>query len=214
MTTEEIIKRYQQRSGYRLADYAEVALPIYSINVQALTMAHRRLPPIEEFVLRCLSMNIRSAAELSHFLGLEDQVIKSALAGLAQTDSIALTAPRGKQTWTLTSKGKATIETAEMVIPEERTIPIHFDALTRKPTLYRFQRPLKHRELEDEGLIEIDQIPPKRPQLLDITPFGIERVIRKFRAESEESRDVLAIRSLENIKRLYIRAIALLFKST
>jgi hypothetical protein len=50
--------------------------------------------------------------------------------------------------------------------------------------------------------------------LSEITPFGIERVIRKFRSESEESRDVLAVRALENVKRQYIRAIALLFKST
>lgn len=214
MTTEEIIKRYQLRSGYRLADFAEVALPIYSVNAQALTMAHRRLPPIEEFILRCLSKNICSTTELSQFLGLEEEVIKSALAGLAQTDSIALTAPKGMQAWTLTNKGNSTLETAELVIPEERSIPVHFDALTRKPTLYRFQRPMRHHELEDEGLIEIEQIPPKRPQLSEITPFGIERVIRKFRSESEESRDVLAVRTLENVKRQYIKALALLFKST
>lgn len=134
-----------------MADFAEVALPIYSVNVQALTMAHRRLPPIEEFILRCLAMGICSTTELSQFLGLDEEVIKSALAGLAQTDSIALTAPKGMQAWTLTNKGKSTLETAELVTPEERIIPVHFDALTRKPMLYRFQRPMRHRELEDEA---------------------------------------------------------------
>jgi hypothetical protein len=213
LTTEEIIKRYQQRSGFRLADYADVALPIYTVNVHALTMAHRRLPPIEEFVLRCLAMGFSSAAQLSGFLGLEEQVVRSALAGLAQTDSIALTAITGKQSWCLTKKGRATLDMAELVIPEERIFPIHFDAITRKPTLYRFEIPLKHHEITEEGLIEIEQIPPKRPQLVEVTPVEIERIIRFLRPDVEDRRDVLAVRALENVKRCYIRAIALLFRS-
>jgi hypothetical protein len=45
-------------------------------------------------------------------------VIKSALVTLAQTESIALTAPRGRQAWTLTPKGRTTLDTAELVLPK------------------------------------------------------------------------------------------------
>ncbi len=213
MTTDQIIARYKQRSGFRLADYAEVALPIYKLNVQALTLAHRRLPPIEEFILKCLGLNIVSVEAMKDFLGLEEEVIKSALVNLAQTESIALTAPRGKQAWALTAKGRATLETAELVTPEESTFPLHFDIITRKPALYRFQEPLKHKEALEEGLKEIEQGPRKHPQPGEISPLAIEKIIRATPGFTGQRRDVLAVRSLNNIKPSYIRALALVYRS-
>lgn len=211
MTTEQIIARYKQRNGFRLADYAEVALPIYTFNVQALTLAHRRLPPIDEFVLKCLALNISSIEDMISFLGLEEEVIKSALVALAQTESIALTAPHGKQSWTLTAKGKATLEVSELILPEQRTFPLHFDIMTRKPVLFRFQTPLKHREAEHDGLRVIEAGARKHPQLSEISPHAIEKILRATPGLADQRRDVLAIRSLDNIKPLYIQAIALFF---
>lgn len=213
MTTEQIIARYKQRSGFRLADYAEVALPIYALNVQALTLAHRRLPPIEEFILKCLALNISSVEGIKEFLGLEEAVLKSALVNLVQTDSVALTAPRGKQAWALTTKGKATLSTAELVAPEERTFSLHFDIITRKPALYRFQKPFKHKEALDEGLKEIEQGPRKHPQPGEISPLAIEKILKATPGLTDQRRDVLAVRSLGNIKPFYIRALALVYRS-
>jgi hypothetical protein len=210
---EQVVARHKQRSGFRLADYAEVAIPIYRLNVQALTLAHRRLPPIEEFILKCLALNISTVEEMAEFLGLKLEVIKSALVNLAQTESVALTAARGKQAWTLTSKGRTTLQTAELVSPEEQTFSIQFDIITRKPSLYRFQKPLKHRELIENGLKEIEITPRKHPQPGEITPLGIEKILKTTPGLTDQRRDVLAIRSLENIKPFYIRAVALVYRS-
>jgi hypothetical protein len=173
---DAVIAACQRIAGFWLltARYrACCILPIYKLNVQALTLAHRRLPPIEEFILKCLGLNIVSVEGMKDFLGLEEEVIKSALVNLAQTERIALTAPRGKQAWALTAKGRATLETAELVSPEESTFPLHFDIITRKPALYRFQEPLKHKEALEEGLKEIEQGPRKHPQPGEISPLVI-----------------------------------------
>src|SRR5437868_4646654 len=103
-----VAKRFQDRPGYRLADVAEVALPVYSLNVRALTLAHKRLPPIEEFILRCLALEIRSPNEISEYLGLSPMVLKPAFSNLALTENVALTAGQGMQVWTLTQKGHTT----------------------------------------------------------------------------------------------------------
>ena len=212
MTTDQIIARYKSRGGYRLADFAEVALPIYSLNVQALTLAHKRLPPIEEFILKCLALNITSIEGIREFLGLEDEVIKSALVTLAQTESIALTAPRGRQAWALTGKGRATLDTAELVSPEERTFSLHFDIITRKPILYRFQKPFKHKEALEEGLKEIELGPRKHPQTNEISPSAIEKILKATPGLTDQRRDILAVRSLSNIKPFYIRALVLVYR--
>lgn len=206
------IKRFQERPGYRLADVAEVGLPVYSLNIQVLTLAHKRLPPIEEFLLRCLSMNLCSVEEISEYLGLTREVLKPAFANLAQTENIALTAQHGMQAWSLTKKGHTTLQASEIIAPEQRTFQIQFDAILRKPTLYRFQKPFKRRELDEEGLVEIETYPPKRPQLNEISPGDIERLLKAVPGLTEQRRDVLAIRSIENIKKGFVRAVALLFK--
>src|SRR5258708_6188045 len=85
------LKRFDNRAGFRLADIVEVALPVYSINVNALTLAHKPISPIDEFVLRCIGMNMSQREELVSFLGLADEVIRPVLASLAQSEQIALT---------------------------------------------------------------------------------------------------------------------------
>jgi hypothetical protein len=169
---------------------------------------------VEEFILRSLALNISTVQEIKEFLGLEEEVLKSALVNLAQTESVALTAPSGRQTWTLTSKGRATLQMSEVVAPEEQTFSIQFDIITRKPALYRFQKLLKHKEFTDEGLKEIEITPRKHPQPSEITPLGIERILKATPGLTDQRRDVLAIRSLENIKPFYIRALALVYRST
>jgi len=209
-----IIGRYQQRAGYRLADVAEVGIPVYSLNVRVLTLAHKRLPPIEEFLLRCLSLNLCSVDEISQYLGLTREVLKPAFANLAQTENIALTAHQGLQSWTLTKKGHTTLQAAEIIAPEERTFQIHFDAVLRKPTLYKFQKPVKYRELKEDGLVEIEVFPPKQPQLNEISPGDFERVLKTVPGLTDQRRDVLAVRSVENIKKGFIRAVGLFFKGS
>lgn len=213
MNEELIVGRYQQRAGYRLADVSEVGIPVYSLNVQVLTLSHKRLPPIEEFLLRSLSLNLCSVDEISQYLGLTREVLKPAFANLAQTENIALTAQQGLQSWTLTKKGNTTLQAAEIIAPEERTFQIHFDAVLRKPTLYRFQKLIKHRELKDDGLIEIEVFPARRPpQLNEISPGDIERIIKTVPGLTDQRRDVLAVRSIENVKKGFIRAVGLFFK--
>jgi hypothetical protein len=207
------IKRFQQRAGFRLADVAEVGLPVYSLNVQVLTLAHKRLPPVDEFLLRCLAMDLSSVDEISRYLGLTRDVLKASFASLAQTENIALTAKEGLQVWSLTKKGRATLQASEIIAPESRTFQIHFDAILRKSTLYRFQEPIKHRELDEEGLIEIEVYPPKRPQLPEISPGDLERILKQVPGLTEQRRDVLAVRTIENVKKGFIRAVALLFKA-
>jgi hypothetical protein len=209
------IRRFQHRDGFRLADAAEVALPAYTLNVEAVTMAHKRLSPIDEFVLRSISIGIGDASEISEYLGLSNEVLTPALATLAQTENVALAAQTGQQAWVVTKKGEQTLEAAEIVAPENRTFPIKFDAILRKPSLFRFQKMYRYKDLEIEGLIEVEVFPPRRPEQKEISATELERVIRPLAGGSEQRRDVLAIRSIDgaSIRKVYLRATALLFKS-
>jgi len=48
MNGSEIARRFERRSGFELVDYSEVALPMYRLTVDVVTMVHRKIPPIKE----------------------------------------------------------------------------------------------------------------------------------------------------------------------
>jgi hypothetical protein len=95
---------------------------------------HARQPisPIDEFTLRCIGMNMSQREELVSFLGLADEVIRPVLASLAQSEQIALTAVTGHNGWTLTSLGKKALDAAQLVVAEERMVPLIFDELVSR----------------------------------------------------------------------------------
>src|ERR1051326_4158302 len=88
---DEIARKVQPlKPSFHLADQVAVGLPIYSVTVRALTLSRKPIPPIDEFVLKCIDRGLRSAAQISEFLGLDEAVIKNTLVSLAQMDCIAL----------------------------------------------------------------------------------------------------------------------------
>ena len=81
--------------------------------------------------------------------------------------------------------------------------------------MFRFQKLYRYSDLENEGLIEIEVFPPRRPEQKEISTAELERVIRPLASGAGQRRDILAIRSIDagSIKKVYLRATALLFKS-
>ena len=92
---EEVARRYACRPGFRLADYAEVGLPVYRLTVQAYFLSRKQIPPVEEFVLKAIEAGLDSADGIGGFLGLERLLVDDVMASLVQTDDVCLAAPPG-----------------------------------------------------------------------------------------------------------------------
>jgi hypothetical protein len=216
VTPEEIAKRYSQRPGYRLADYAEVGLPIYSVTIRALTIARKHISPIEEFILKCVDRGLTSPDEIAQFLGLELQIIKRALVNLAQTDSIALRSldESRLQSLQLTGKGKSILEKAEIAQAEERMFQIHFDGLLKRVAWYgRFQT-VRFEELEYKSMIEIQSYPPRRPRVSDLELGELGKIIRALGHSDEYKRELIAVKSIEKAQKYFLPAVALVYISS
>ena len=201
------------RPSFHLADYAPVALPIYQVTIRALTLSRKPIPPIDEFVLKCIDRGLHRTAEISEFLGLSEKVVKNTLVSLTQMDSIALIPEPGSrvQSLRLTRKGKTSLQTAETEEPEEREFNLHFDGLIRKAAWYERYEVLRFDELRTLGLIEINAYPPRRPQLLDLEIREIERIVRALGNPDQYKRDLLAIKKIERVQKLFLPATALVY---
>ena len=51
MTPEQIARRYEDFAGFELVDYAEAALPLWQLNVEAVSVMRRGLQPMRERAL-------------------------------------------------------------------------------------------------------------------------------------------------------------------
>jgi hypothetical protein len=185
------------------------------LSVRALTLIHKHLPPIEEFVLKALDAGLPNIADISSFLGVDAKVVEGAMAELALAEAVTLAADQGSRTQILqvTSKGKKILETAEMIEPEERPFKIYFDGIIRRVAWYGNFELLRYRDLTEEGLLEIPAIPQKRPQLQDLKVQEVERVIRSNGEPGDYKKDLLTIKAIDRFERRFLRAVALIYKA-
>lgn len=119
MTSEEIAARFDDRPGFRLVDFGDIGLPIYKLTVTALLLAKKNLSPIEEFVLRAVSLEFTRIIDISSLLGLGETTVKAALANLIRSEDIFELIDGSVS---LTPKGQRTIQTEVSVVSREGTV--------------------------------------------------------------------------------------------
>lgn len=221
-TLEEVARRYDDRPGFKVVDCKDVVLPVYRITVQALTLLHKPVPPIEEFVLKAVDTGLSSEDDISAFLGLEHPVTKNALYTLRMSDDIDLVAPPGSQIqeWRLTKKGERTLCEAEVIVPEETTFEIYFDGLLRRTRWYKVPELLRPRDVKTLKIMEIPPLPPSSPELEDLRLEEVDGIIRKTEEiaksrqdKSKKKRNLLKLKAIERRERFFQPAIALVYRA-
>jgi hypothetical protein len=214
VTTQEIVEQNAFRAGYVVTDYFEIALPVYRVVLQASTLIKKKISALEEFVMRSVNAGLNTPAEAAAFLGLDEVVVRLILGRLVQDTSVALVGvpSDSSQMLKLTSKGMKTLETAEAIVPEERSLQLYFDALLRKPAWFR-ERLLKFRQINEEGLIEIASVPARQPDIRDFPPSEVGRILRQFGGATLERREILSVQRVERCTRFFRPAVAIVYKS-
>jgi len=213
MTVSEIAEKYALKPGFRLIDFMEVGLPAYHVILQVSTLLRKKIAPLDEFVMRCLKFGMPDCGEIASFLGLDQRIVESVVSGLIRNNDVALCGvPNStEQMLKLTIKGQKSLEIAETIVPEDKTIPLFFDALLRKPAYYREQL-FKSKELRDAGLKEIPAMPARQPKVADFPIDTVQDLLRTSGGTGEK-RDLLTIKRVERCNRLFRKAVALLYRS-
>jgi hypothetical protein len=215
----EIAKRFNNRPGFSLVSCQKVGLPVYRLNLRVSTQLKKNIPPIEEFVLKCINIGLTSEEEIGGFLGLEPVVILDVMATLRMEQNIDLIAPEGsrQQIWQLTQRGKKALSEAKKIVPEEKTVVVHFDRLLGELKWYgSWENRLLHpKTAKEDGYIEIP--PSKTPSAGELSLDNLEKTIRASeparKSDKKEERDFLAVRSIEQSKPSFLPAKVLVYKS-
>ena len=84
---ETIIRNYNDLPGYDMVGYSEVAVPMYQRRVHILALVQKSISVVEDFVLNLYNEGI-NLDDIKLILGLEQQLVDEAFAGLIQRDYI------------------------------------------------------------------------------------------------------------------------------
>ncbi len=219
----EELAQYDNRSGFDLVSCQEVGLPVYKITVNALIQIRKPIPPIEEYVLKTIDAGLSSEEQIAGFLGLELSIIREAMVNLRSLEDIDLIASDDSQLqiWKLTKKGEKTLQEAKIIVPKERNFEINFDGLLGIPRWYgQFERTLlKHKELRDKGIVEIEPSWKHPPELSDLKLKDIDKIIqqitnsRERKSKNSQEQDLLALKAMERRQRFFQPAIALVYQA-
>lgn len=206
MTPDQIARRYEELQGFELLDFAEAAVPLWQLNVEAISVIRRGLQPIREFVLRSLVEGLH-ADDLVGFLGLEESIVRGALADLASDKFIA----PGEEI-AITELGRKAL-TEGISTPAEEVLTILFDGITRKPIASLALDLALPKEVDDGAIAEIPATPPVKPTIYDLSLPEIDQVLSDQPGRGDASRDILRVKRIARYKRVFRKVVVLVFRS-
>lgn len=167
LSSQEIVRRYANKfPGYRWVNAERVALPLFRVQVRVLTITRKKVPPLQEFVLRAIGADLVHEADIAGFLGLERNVVRRTLSELVGMDAVLLGGVAGDRLHRLllTEQGRRTLNTLTLERADEESRTFLLDGLTRR-LVPEPASPLRGgSELRKTDLIEIAPYPRTRPE--------------------------------------------------
>lgn len=202
MTSEEIAARFDDRPGFRLVDFGDIGLPIYKLTVTALLLAKKNLSPIEEFVLRAVSLEFTRIIDISSLLGLGETTVKAALANLIRSEDIFELIDGSVS---LTSKGQRTIQTEVSVVSREGTVVFYYDGLTRKPQWFSDSMLYSPKQADAAGIRQIRAFPARKPSVEELDINAVYDTLRRVVKVFQDNQQILRITQLRFAQRFFAR---------
>lgn len=196
------------RKGWELVSYRLIGLPYWRVRTRLRVLERKAVGPIDEYLLRSISLGIDQPEDLGALLGLDEPVLDAHLVELLTLEAIARK-PGGLE---LTQTGRDLVAETGRVTSEIRTIDLDWDGLLRRPTapLEGWTEP---RELTRAGLREVQPSPARGPDLpeMRVNRDRIEAMLRQLTQE-KDTFDLLDIGGVERRHRIYRPAVALAFR--
>jgi hypothetical protein len=219
MTAEDVARHLAgARSGYQLVSYREIALPLFKVDLELLVLEKKKIPPIQEYVLRAVNSGLTDTADIAGLLGIDESIVRTASALLLSSDNLVLAGGGSgdrAHRLTLTSKGRDTAVETEQTQAVEVSLPVWIDGLTRKvlSVTAKGRHWFPASQASPRGLIEIAASPRKRPGLEAIPLESVNDVIRSESAGRRSQREVIGITGIGKARRYAREAVALAYQA-
>jgi hypothetical protein len=217
-SVESVARRYAHRPGCRFVSAQEVGIAVFVMDLRVILIEPREVPPIDEFLLRAMSLSVGSPGELSSFLGLDRRTVENRLVELRREELIELepVAADGGAHCRLTLKGRTATDSLHRAELSEVTLPrVVYHGFLRKPLPMSDEQLFKPREARDAELRSIPAIPGRPPRPEEIKLTELAEVVKKYweRRKKGKTPELVSVRSvLKGVRTLYQKAVLLQYE--
>lgn len=210
MTPEDIARAHQFREGFELIDYGEVGLPIFRLTLEAVTLAQRRIPTIQEFAMRCAELDITALGDIASTLGLKLDVVEASSSALIDAGYATFAGSDADRSIRLTEVGEARLKDAVEEMPQDETLVIDYDAILRVPIRLPAETVVRASDLRGYGAVEIRPYPADPPSITELSIADVVKVVRR-QGGDEFRRTVLALKRIGRRANFFREAVALVY---
>lgn len=210
--TAQIARRFDNREGFDLIDYAEVGLPIFRLTAEAVTLDTHRMPSVHEFILRAILIGEDNSAGVAALLGLSEDIVLDAVQ-LLRYDGLlnVVQGEFGELSFEITDQGNSQLANGETIARDE-TLVFDYDGIRRRPIRLGAEGVLRPGELSSIGAIQLRPYPANSPEVHTLSPSDVGQAVRRITGKSF-ARTVLAVKKITRKTPLFRRATGLLFKN-
>lgn len=213
MTPVDVARSNQFREGLRLVDYGEAGLPVFRLTLEAITLAHKTMPTIQEFVLRGLAAGESDEGAIASMLGLKLEIVAGAINALVSDGYVTRQpGPEGAASFKMTEAGEARLALEREEVPQDEMIVIDYDAIRRTPFRLAGENVVRAAELASSGAVQIRPYPAEPPAVDELDLLDVSKVIRR-NAGADFRRTVLALKRIVRRNNVFREAVALVFAS-
>lgn len=216
MQPNDVARKFARKfPGYHLIDFAVVALPVFVLSVDAIVIAEKSIPIVDEFILRSIYIGIVSRSDLSGFMGLEERYLNERIAGLINSDHLYYKRSDDSESASicLTRRGEDAVKSALLIQPKREKVEISIDGITRRPIGRNNLPLLTGYNVRSFGIQDIRPFPNRAPNLDEVGLPDTKFIRIKSRRPDHSIQRLLETLNVSQKKRRYREAIMLVFKS-
>lgn len=215
-TTVIAARRYSdQHPGYRLAYTGEAAIPVSLLTLDVLAQERKRLPLVDEFVLRLANHGIHKIDNMAAVLGIDTATVSAAVTSQMSAETVEYRPDSlGGSKVLLTQGGRLAVEELSIVTPQRTEYPQAFDRMLWHPIPHTRADLVTRAVAESQGMRILPSIRTADVNTSDVSPRRLNVLLHQAQQDNgHPAIDVLAVEAITRQPRLYLPAVLLVFTS-
>lgn len=209
-------RRYSdQHPGYRLAYAGEAAVPVSLLTLDVLVQKRKKLPVVDEFVLRLADHGIHKIGNMAALLGIDPPTVSDAVAHQLSAETVEYRPDSlGGHKVLLTYGGRRAVEELSTITPQRTEYQRAFDRLLWKPTPHGRPDLVTRADAEAQGMLVLPSARTAEVATGDVTPRRLNLLLDQAQQDSgRPAVEVLSVEAITRQPRLYLPAVLLVFTS-
>ncbi|MFE7332316.1 hypothetical protein ACFU8W_47190 [Streptomyces sp. NPDC057565] len=190
------------RPGLELVAIVDAGLPVALITADVLAQDRKRLPLLDEFVLRLVNSKVTTEQAVTGLLGVPERMVTQTVAQQFSDDYLTYALPRpgadpATRNLRLTGRGEQTAREMAAITPVRVEQPLVYDQLLGKAKPYDRHTLIPRGQAEDQAMLLLPATNSGPVEMGEISAADINALLRE---RGNNDREVLQVRGITQAK--------------